>query len=293
MASNSDFVLVGAGLPRNGTMSTRAALKLLLRGDIYHMMVVGMERYDHHPLWRQALNKTITKDGWKTILADYVGGVDYPVSHFYKEILEIYPEAKVLLNVRDPVKWYQSVRDSILDLSITQKSFPCNIFHHLMGTRGQTQLIWDLSDPVPSSSSAGLGLFSAVSAGQDTAVQFYKDHVEEVKRHVPADQLLVFEVKEGWEPLCKFLDVPVPDCPFPRVNDTETMNKAKRDIKILSWVMVVVIPLVIALGSYYSGASTFVPLVGYFLFVLLLRILGQSVWRVLFERVAKQKSKSA
>lgn len=57
--------------------------------------------------------------------------------------------------------------------------------------------------------------------------------------------------------------------------------------------MVVVIPLVIALGSYYSGASTFVPLVGYFLFVLLLRILGQSVWRVLFERVAKQKSKSA
>ena len=150
------------------------------------------------------------------------------MSHFYKEILEIYPEAKVLLNVRDPVKWYQSVRDSILDLSITQKSFPCNVFHHLMGTREQTQLIWDLSDPVPTSSSAGLGLFSAVSAGQDTAVQFYKDHVEEVKRHVPADQLLVFEVKDGWEPLCKFLDVPVPDCPFPRVNDTESMKKRKR-----------------------------------------------------------------
>ena len=161
-------------------------------------------------------------------MADYVGGVDYPVSHFYKEILEIYPKAKVLLNVRDPVKWYQSVRDSILDISIAQKSFPCNIFHHLMGTREQTQLVWDLSDPVPSSSSTGLGMFSAVSAGQDTAVQFYKDHVEEVKRHVPADKLLVFEVKEGWEPLCRFLDVPVPDCPFPRVNDTETMNKAKR-----------------------------------------------------------------
>ena len=61
MDKNANFVLVGAGLPRNGTMSTRAALKQLLGGDIYHMMVVGMERYDHHPLWRQALNKTLTK----------------------------------------------------------------------------------------------------------------------------------------------------------------------------------------------------------------------------------------
>ena len=170
----------------------------------------------------------VFREGWETLLSDYVGGVDYPVSHFYKEILEIYPEAKVLLNVRDPIKWYQSVRDSILDINITQKSFPCNVFHQIMGTAAQTQLIWDLSDPVPTSSSAGLGLFSAVSAGEDVAVQFYKDHVEEVKRHVPANQLLVFEVKEGWEPLCKFLDVPVPNCPFPRVNDTETMKKAKR-----------------------------------------------------------------
>ena len=61
MEKHSNFVLVGAGLPRNGTLSTRVALKMLLKGDIYHMMVVGMERYDHHPLWRQALDKTITK----------------------------------------------------------------------------------------------------------------------------------------------------------------------------------------------------------------------------------------
>jgi len=66
-----------------------------------------------------------------------------------------------------------------------------------------------------------------------------------------------------------------------------------RDIKILSWFLVVIIPLGIALGSYYSGTNSVFPLVGYFLFVLLLRILGQSVWRMLFERVARQKSKSA
>ena len=55
------FILLGAGLPRNGTMSTRAALKILLKGDIYHMIVVANERLDHHDLWRQALNKTITR----------------------------------------------------------------------------------------------------------------------------------------------------------------------------------------------------------------------------------------
>ena len=77
-------------------------------------------------------------------------------------------------------------------------------------------------------SSSGLDLFSAVSAGQEAAVQFYQDHVEEVKRLVPADKLLVYEVKQGWKPLCDFLDVPVPEKPFPRVNDTEAMNEARR-----------------------------------------------------------------
>ena len=70
------------------------------------------------------------------------------------------------------------------------------------------------------------------------------------------------------------------------------MRYCYRDIKILSWVMVVIIPLVIALGSYLFGTNSVVPLVGYFIFVMLLRILGQSVWMILFERVAKQKSKT-
>ena len=97
-----------------GTTSTRVALKTLLNGDVYHMIVVAVERPEHRPLWIQAVNKTITRKGWKTLLDEYAGGVDYPVSHFYKEILEVYPDAKVVLTVRDPVKWYQSVKESIL-----------------------------------------------------------------------------------------------------------------------------------------------------------------------------------
>ena len=153
----------------------------------------------------------IFREGWKSLLSGYRGGVDYPVSHFYKEILEVYPNAKVLLNVRDPEKWFVSVRDSILESMTVQNSWPCTWLSHILGLRENTRLIWDLSDPVPTSSSQGkdrkgffssivflikgLGLFSAVKKGKESAVKFYHDHVEEVKKHVPEDQLLVFEVK--------------------------------------------------------------------------------------------------
>ena len=149
------------------------------------------------------------------------------MSHFYKEILREFPDVKVLLNVRDPVRWYESVRDSILALHLTMQSWPCSWFHALMGT-DVVEKMMDHKGMVPTSSSAGLDLFGAVSGGQEAAVQFYQEHVEEVKRHVPSDKLLVFEVKQGWRPLCDFLNVPIPENPFPRVNDTEAMNDARR-----------------------------------------------------------------
>jgi len=240
---SEDFVLIGAGLPRTGTMSTRAALRQVLEGDVYHMETVGMERPDHHPLWRKALDGTITKQEWRTILRDYRGGVDYPISFFYKEIMEVFPNAKVLLNVRDPVKWYQSVHGSILQLMTTANSWPCTWFNSLMGSRDDMALVNDLSRAVPQCSTLGLGMFGAVEESKEKAIKFYEEHVEEVKNHVPKEKLLVWEVKEGWGPLCKFLDVAEPAEPFPRVNDTESIMKARKILRILSWLVVVVFPL--------------------------------------------------
>ena len=93
--------------------------------------------------------------GWKTLLEDYVGGVDYPVSHFYKEIHEAFPDAKVLLNVRDPERWYESVRDSILEVVTIQNSWPCTWMNSVLGIRHVPEMLRDLSDPVPTSSSDG------------------------------------------------------------------------------------------------------------------------------------------
>ena len=83
-----------------------------------------------------------------------MAGVDYPVSHFYKEILKEFPDVKVLLNVRDPVRWYESVRGSILALHLTMQSWPCNWFNALMGT-GLANKMMDHKGMVPTSSSMG------------------------------------------------------------------------------------------------------------------------------------------
>ena len=59
-----------------------------------------------------------------------------------------------------------------------------------------------------------------------------------VKESVPEEKLLIFSVKEGWEPLCNFLELPIPNEPFPNTNDTKMMKKTIRIIKIASYCLV-------------------------------------------------------
>jgi len=266
MVSENGFVLVGAGLPRTGTMSTRAALQQILQGNVYHMATVMNERPDHHPHWRKVCEGAASDAEWRTLLADYRGGVDYPISFFYKEIFKAFPNAKVLLNVRDPVRWYESVKNAIHRLHLTFSAWPCTWFLAATGQLDAMNLVFKLSDLVPGCSSGGTGMFSSVAAGQQAAVQFFHDHVEEVKATIPADQLLVWEVKEGWAPLCKFLDVPVPDTPFPRVNDTAQIEGIRVSVQRAAWLFVVIFPAIIFFASLFNGVdlvSTGGLLVGY------------------------------
>jgi len=214
---------------------------------------------------------------------EFRGGVDYPVSLFYKELMEAYPEAKVLLNVRDPVKWYQSVKDSILRLQLSLREWPCSWFTVLIGRSGPMDLVNDLCHFAPDSSSSGLGMFKAVMAGEETAVQFYNDHVNEVKSHVPADRLLVWEVKEGWGPLANFLDVPVPEGPFPRVNDTAEMNGLRIKIQRMSWFFIVIVPLLLAICGQVFSLSPLGLLAGY--------VVGMGLLRLLFDQSVKAHGK--
>jgi hypothetical protein len=127
--------------------------------------------------------------------------------------MEVYSEAKVLLTVRDPEAWYESVRNTIYPSSTEEAAPPDARAHrHMVKT-----LIWQ-------------GTFGGRFEDKQHALTVFEQHNQEVIRRVPAERLLVYEVKEGWEPLCRFLDVPVPaSTPFPRLNDTAEFQRRRQE----------------------------------------------------------------
>ena len=117
-SSEVDFVLIGAGLPRTGTMSTYAALEMILPGKCHHMARVMSDKTDRNTtFWLRAVRGEVTDGDWRQFVKDerLSAGVDYPSSLFWKDLVRIYPNAKVLLNDRDPVRWYESVKNTILE----------------------------------------------------------------------------------------------------------------------------------------------------------------------------------
>ena len=95
------------------------------------------------------------------------------------------------------------------------------------------------------------GTYDAISQGKEASVKFYNDWTEDVKKTVPKERLLVFSVKEGWEPLCKFLDIPIPDEPFPNTNDSKTIQKMYKRTKIKAYLFVLGLPIILGLSAYY------------------------------------------
>ena len=207
--------VIGAGFGRTGTMSLKAALEELGFGPCYHMSEV-FENSSHADQWNAAaLGEQVD---WENLLGDYAATVDWPGCSFYEELMEELPEAKVLLSVRDPERWYESTSNTIYNIRrITTSSK----FFALVGrlnpriisaSRMVNNLIWE-------------GTFNGRFEDKQYAIEVFERHNEEVKGRVPKDRLLVYEVKEGWEPLCNFLDVKVPETPFPHLNDSDSFRK--------------------------------------------------------------------
>ena len=196
--------VIGTGFGRTGTASLKDALEIIGFGPCYHMREV-FEHADHIPYWQAAVDGTLLS--WDPIMGNYASSCDWPACSFYKSLMQANPDAKVLHTVRDPEKWYESALATIYPLSSDPAALadPVRAAHfHFVN-----QLIWD-------------GHFKGRFADKAFAVEVFNQHTETVKRTVPAEKLLVFNVQEGWEPLCAFLGTPVPSDPFPRVNDRES-----------------------------------------------------------------------
>ena len=202
--------VVGAGFGRTGTLSLKHALDELGFGPTYHMQEV-MRRASHVESWLQ-YGRTGAAN-WDELFSGFGSGVDFPVSCAWEELAAYYPDAKIVLTVRDPHAWWTSTETTIYR---TRTMFPGWLMR-LAPITGRwlemvDRLVWG-------------GLFDGRFAHRDHAVAVFERHIEHVRSTCPPDRLLVFDVAEGWEPLCSFLDVPIPDRPFPRLNDARSMRR--------------------------------------------------------------------
>jgi hypothetical protein len=199
--------VIGAGLPRTATLSQKVALEMLGFGPCYHMVDV-LSDLDRTAPWQQAVDGDAR---WDQIFDGYQSTVDWPGSYFWSELVEEYPDAKVLLSVRDADAWVSSMRETIWGIL-----YGDSLMADLSAARGRVDSQWlDYTDLMRDMWERS-GLLDAEGGADGEAMQRFN---EEVQARVPSDRLLVWTATDGWEPLCRFLEVDVPEAPFPRVND--------------------------------------------------------------------------
>jgi hypothetical protein len=205
MAARMTLRVVGAGLPRTGTQTLQIALEHLLGGRCYHMREIPGHPFDLGEGWDRALAGD-TRD-LESLLNGYVASVDWPASMFWRELSEANPEALVLLSVRDRAEtWWQSLEKTILPYA-----------------RGALAPGWK----------EGRGLLNLLERFTGTTqwdhpatmMAAYERHNAEVRRNVPAQRLLEWRAAEGWEPICGALGLPIPEIPFPCMNQRSEWTK--------------------------------------------------------------------
>lgn len=198
--------VIGAGLGRTATFSLKFALEHLGLGPCYHMSEVFAGARRNVPLW---LDVVSGKPDWDAIFDGYQSTTDYPACSYWRELAEYYPDAKVVLTVRDPASWFDSVSETI---------FSDEMHKSLAGSSVEAMM---------------KGVIFSAFPGRVKDRVFMTDWFErrnrEVSEALPPERLLVYSPKEGWEPLCSFLGVPVPDEPFPRINSRDEINQASRE----------------------------------------------------------------
>jgi hypothetical protein len=212
--------VIGAGLGRTGTMSLKGALEQLGFVKTYHMHELFMDptRVVH---WEAAADGLPVD--WDTLFEGYQAAVDYPACRFYKELMAQYPDAKVILTVRSPESWHESARETIFQASRMPGQHDADA-PPPMPFPGDPQLFMRIFRLI--SRDIWQGHFQGRFEDAEFAKGVFNRHNEEVQATVPPEKLLVFHPKDGWEPLCRFLDVPVPEgVPFPHVNDREEFRR--------------------------------------------------------------------
>ena len=221
--------VIGAGFGRTGTLSLKIALEVLGFGKCYHMKSV-IKRPKHIRTWLDAgRGKPID---WDFLFKHFNATVDFPASLFYDELKHKYPDAKVILTIRDPDTWYKSTKRTIYTVpSIVPQWFKRIIPPMEQFIKMNELLIWN-------------GLFKNKFSDRKFAIRIFNEHIQNVRRHTPKEDLLIFNVKDGWQPLCDFLGVPIPKTiPFPHVNTSDNMIKSLNAVKLIPYLTIILVTI--------------------------------------------------
>jgi hypothetical protein len=205
--------VIGTGIARTGTESLKTALEILGFGKCYHMFEL-IKDPGRLVYWRELMAQN--KTDFARLFQGYQSAVDFPSSIYYREFLQEYPDAKLILTIRDADEWYDSASETIFyEMSLTMMrivKFLGIFFTSFRNYRNLFEFHVEIHHT---------RFFQGKIRDREACKKIYNEWNEKVIQNLPADKLLVFEVKDGWEPLCKLLQVPVPDVPFPKKNGRE------------------------------------------------------------------------
>lgn len=202
--------IIGAGFGRTGTWSLKQAIEILGLGPCHHM-------YELRRSARQiALWQSIAAGGpadWDVVFNGFFAQVDWPAAAYWRQITAHYPQAKVILTHRNPEAWH----DSMLQTIVPAATIGAEQDPDANGRAGSAiirKLVLE-------------GIFDGRITDRAFALNRFAQHRQEVIETVPPDRLLVFDVRQGWAPLCAFLNCPIPETPFPSGNSVSEFRARK------------------------------------------------------------------
>jgi hypothetical protein len=200
--------VIGSGFGRTGTMSLKMALEQLGLGPCHHMEEVG-----DHPqqldYWRAVVRGENVN--WDAVFQNYGCCVDWPSAHYWRQLAEKYPDAKVLHSTRAAEGWWASFSKTIA--MVIAEAGSDDPEHEIRN-------VPELANAVIAEQT-----FNGQYNDKQVAIAAFEQRERDVRAAIPADRLLVFDVREGWGPLCEFLELPVPEGPFPRSNNQQEFRE--------------------------------------------------------------------
>jgi hypothetical protein len=209
--------VIGAGLPRTATTTQMFAFEQLDCGPCYHMRDLLLDLENGLPLWEAVADGS---PDWEAIFGEACSTVDWPSAFYYRELMDHYPEAKVLLSVRGGEEWAKSMQQTIWGMWHGD-----TVLHYLNKARTVVDPLWARYIALMSRLNFDEGGAFYGATDEAKLIAAMERWNEQVKRDVPAERLLVWTPSDGIAPICEFLDIEIPTDELPRLNDTKAFRE--------------------------------------------------------------------